>query len=91
MAKNKFKPGDLVINTGRLLGQGYVWRVEAAYPRNPYDKTDHRPMVDCRNIGPLHGKPERGDYHLGGVFCYLETEKQLFDGKNKPAHQLALI
>ena len=54
--KNRFRPGDLVVNAGRL-----------------------------------HGKPERGDYHLGGCFLYLESEKQRFDGKNKPALQLMLF
>lgn len=89
--KNKFKPGDLVINAGRLLGQGYIWRVERAYPHNPVDPADRRPMVDCRNIGPLHGKPEPGDYHIGGCPMYPESWLQLYDGKNKPAFQMRLI
>ena len=89
--KNKFKPGDLVINAGRLLGQGYVWQVVEAHPCNPVDKTDRRPMVTCKNIGPLHGKPERGDYHIGGSPCYPESWLQLYDGVNKPSFQIPLI
>ena len=89
--KNRFRPGDLVVNAGRLLGHGYIWRVEEVHPCNPFDENDARPMISCRNVGPLHGKPERGDYHLGGCFLYLESEKQRFDGKNKPALQLMLF
>lgn len=48
-------------------------------------------MLACRNIGPLHGKPERDDYHIGGCPVYLASEMLLFDGINKPAFQERLL
>lgn len=91
MKKHYFKVGDLVINGGRLLGQGYIWRVEEVFECNPVDKTDRRRMLACRNIGPLHGKPERDDYHIGGCPVYLASEMLPFDGINKPAFQERLL
>lgn len=89
--KNPFKPGDLVINGGRLLGQGYIWKVIEAYEHSPVDPTDKRPMVQAENIGPLHGKAEKHDYHIGSRPIYLASDLIRFDGINKPACQARLF
>lgn len=59
----------MVINAGRLAGYGYVWRVVGYIP--------HRePLLEVVNIGPLIGKPERHDSHIGGTFQRLASELQ---------------
>lgn len=89
--RQPFPIGALVVNTGRLRGQGYILRVEGYHPVWAGDHWDEsRQAVVCRNIGPLHGKPERGDSHIGGVFHYRPETKELL-GKVKPAHQMGLF
>lgn len=93
MKHQPFPVGALVVNTGRLRGQGYIWRVEGYEPLLESDGQRHsktRFAVVCKNIGPLHGKPEPGDYHIGGRFLYDPATKELL-GKTKPAHQMSLI
>lgn len=53
MKRHTFKPGDLVINSGRLLGQGYVWRVEEVWQHCPYDPADRRPWMSLKTITTL--------------------------------------
>lgn len=91
MKRYPFPIGALVVNTGRLRGQGYIWRVDGYRPMWTGDGWDEsRQNVVCKNLGPLHGKPERGDYHIGGVFEYLPENLELL-GKVRPAYQLELI
>lgn len=91
MKRHPFPIGALVVNTGRLRGQGYIWRVEGYSPMWAGDHWDEsRQNIVCKNIGPLHGKPERGDYHIGGVFEYDPETKELL-GTVKPAYQLELL
>jgi len=91
MKRQPFPVGSLVVNTGRLRGQGYIWRVEGyvTYQSGQDRRTRITAMV-CRNIGPLHGKPEPHDYHIGGRFLYRPEDKELL-GNVKPACQLNLI
>ena len=91
MKRMPFPVGSLVVNTGRLRGQGYIWRVEGYRPMWTGAGWDEsRQNVVCKNIGPLHGKPDRGDYHIGGVFEYRPEKLEIL-GKVKPAYQLELI
>jgi len=93
MKRHTFKPGDLVINSGRLLGQGYVWRVEEVWQHCPYDPADRRPWMSLKTITTLHGKPARDDYHIGGgmlIPCDY-PDKQFWDGKQKPVYQERLL
>ena len=92
MKRHPFPVGALVVNTGRLRGQGYIWRVEGYRPMwaggDQWDES--RQNVVCKNLGPLHGKPEPGDSHIGQTFEYRPETKELL-GKVKPAYQLELI
>lgn len=91
--KHQFKPGDLVINSGRLLGQGYVWKVTEVFPHNPFEASDKTPWMAIKTITTLHGKPARDDYHIGGgmlIPCDYH-DKQYWDGKIKPVFQERLI
>lgn len=91
MKRPPFPIGALVVNTGRLRGQGYIWRVEGYRPMwTGTDWDESRQNVVCKNLGPLHGKPDPGDYHIGGVFEYRPETKELL-GKVRPAYQLELI
>ena len=84
------KPGDIIVNTGKLRGQGYMWKVLAVHNRNPHQPDDRRVFVECLNIGPLHGEPENPDYHIGNRFLYLASTKEVL-GKIKPPCQERLI
>lgn len=91
MTRMPFPLGSLVVNTGRLRGQGYIWRVEGYRPRWAGDRWDEsKQNVLCKNLGPLHGKPERGDYHIGQTFEYDPAKLEIL-GKIKPAYQMSLI
>ena len=59
MKRMPFPVGSLVVNSGRLRGQGYIWRVEGYRPRWAGDRWDEsKQNVLCKNLGPLHGKPQ---------------------------------
>lgn len=91
MKRKPFPIGALIINSGRLRGQGYIWRVEGYHPMWAGDHWDEsKQNVVCRNIGPLHGKPERGDNAIGNVYEYRPETKELL-GKIKPAYQMELL
>lgn len=83
MKHARFRPGDLVINAGRLAGYGYVWRV-VRYLQHPEQ------LLEVVNIRPLHGKPERHDSHIGGTFQRLASELQPLPPRGAPI-QIGLI
>jgi hypothetical protein len=59
MRAPQFRLGDKVINAGRLAGYGYIWRVVEVHQGG---------LLTLLNIGPLVGKPEPMDSHIGGRF-----------------------
>lgn len=90
MKRPPFQPGDLVVNSGRLRGMGYIWRVEGY---ETYDFNGRGKMftaVVCRNIGPLHGAPDRNDHAVGGRFLRDPKRLELL-GQVKPAYQMPLL
>jgi len=91
--KRKFKPGDLVVNTGRLRGMGYVWRVEGYAPRWEGNEKQYSTTVFnllCKNIGLLRGKADPLDHAIGAVYEYDQDTKELLGGM-KPAEQMQLL
>ena len=91
------KPGDIIVNAGRLRGQGYRWRVTELHDRNPHDKADRRAFVSCINIGWLHPartaeekQAEKEDYFIGTRNLFLVSEKEVL-GSIKPPFQEWLI
>lgn len=91
MKPHPFPIGALIVNAGRLRGQGYIWRVEGYEPSWAGDHYDYSKMnVVCKNIGPLHGQPERGDHAIGQTYHYDPATKELL-GAVKPAYQMSLI
>lgn len=94
MSKRKHAPyqiGDLVINSGNLLGMGYIWRVTEVWPQNPHDETDHRQWISLLAIDVLH-RPLSGkqDPRVGVGTMLIPSDyrnKMKWDGKIKPPQQ----